>query len=236
MTTKEIMATLQKLGSESIKKIMLKHGHKEPFFGVKVEDLKKVQKTIKGDHQQIAKELYETGNTDAMYLAGLMADGSKMSKKELQSWVTSAHSPAISEYTVPWVTSEHPQGFELAMEWIDSKKELVAAAGWSTLSSIIGTKPDAELDLKALQSLLSRVQRTIHDAPNRVRYTMNGFIIAAGSFIASLTDTAMETGKKIGTVMVDMNGTACKVPSATEYIKKIKDMGRIGKKKKMAKC
>ena len=171
-----------------------------------------------------------------MYLAGLMADGSKMSKKELQAWVNKANSPTISEYTVAWVTSEHPNGFGLALEWIDSKKEPVAACGWSTLTSILATRPNEELDMKVIKSLLDRVQKTIHSSANRVRYAMNGFLIATGSFIPAMTATALDTGKKIGTVMVDMNGTACKVPSALDYIQKVKDKGYIGKKKKTAKC
>ena len=47
MTLKEVMAQLQAFGSESIKKIMLKHGVKEPLFGVKVEHLKTIEKKIK---------------------------------------------------------------------------------------------------------------------------------------------------------------------------------------------
>jgi hypothetical protein len=40
----------------------------------------------------------------------------------------------------------------------------------------------------------------------------------------------------LGKVHIDMNGNACKVPYAPEYIKKVKDKGIIGKKKKMARC
>lgn len=236
MTTKQVLTELQSLGSESIKKILIKHGSKEPLYGVKVEDLKKVQKKIKENQQQIAMELYDSGIADAMYLAGLMADGSKMTIKELKAWANQAQSAQTSEYTVPWVASEHPKGSELAMEWIESPKESIATIGWNTLASIVATQPDTALDIKALQSLLDRIPKTIHQAPNRVRYTMNGFVIAVGSFVAALTEKAIETGKKIGTVTVDMNGTACKVPSAPEYIKKVKDKGSIGKKKKTAKC
>ena len=42
--------------------------------------------------------------------------------------------------------------------------------------------------------------------------------------------------KKIGDVYVDMEGTACKVPSAGDYIKKMEAKGNIGKKKKTVKC
>lgn len=47
MTVTEIMAQLQANGSDSIKKTLAKHGVKEPFFGVKIEYLKPIQKMIK---------------------------------------------------------------------------------------------------------------------------------------------------------------------------------------------
>jgi hypothetical protein len=48
---------------------------------------------------------------------------------------------------------------------------------------------------------------------------MNGFVIAVGAYVATLTDVALETAKKMGQVSVDMRGTACKVPYAPDYIK-----------------
>lgn len=235
MTVKEIMSELQSLGSESIKKILLKHGVKEPFYGVKVEHLKNIQKKIKKDYQ-LAKDLYATGNADAMYLAGLIADDEKMTKQDLQTWAKQAVSNNISEYTVPWVAAGSKHGYELAMEWIDAREEHIAAAGWATLSNLAALKPDNELNIPSIKALLARVAKTIHTAPNRVRSVMNGFIISTGSYIPVLTAEAIATAKKIGAVTVDMNGTACKTPAAEEYIMKIKDRGSLGKKKKMVKC
>ena len=166
MTVNEIMAELQAKGNESIKKILLKHGVKEPFFGVKVEYLKPIQKKIKKDYQ-LAKDLYATGNADAMYLAGLIADDMLMTKDDLQTWVTMAVSNNISEYTVPWVAAEGKHGYEMALKWIDDKQEHIAAAGWSTLSNLMALKADTELDLSAIRSLFTRVIENIHSAPNR---------------------------------------------------------------------
>ena len=84
MTAKEIVAELETLGNESHKRIMLKHGAQEPIFGVKIEDLKKIQKRIKKDHR-LALELYDTGISDAMYLAGLIADDAKMTSENLEA-------------------------------------------------------------------------------------------------------------------------------------------------------
>ena len=80
------------------------------------------------------------------------------------------------------------------------------------------------------------MQKTIHQQPNRVRSTMNGFVIAVGSYVKELTESALQTAAKIGEVSVDMGDTSCKVPSASEYIKKMQQRGSIGKKRKSAKC
>jgi len=56
------------------------HGTPDDPFGVSVADLKVITKTIK-DEQTLACALYETGNGDAIYLAGMVAEGSLMSKR-----------------------------------------------------------------------------------------------------------------------------------------------------------
>jgi len=235
MTVQEIMDDLQAHGSDSIKKILLKHGVKEPFFGVKIEYMKPIQKKVKTDYQ-LAKDLYATGNADAMYLAGLIADDAKMTWDDLQLWAKQALSTNIAEYTVPWVATGSKSGFDLALEWIDSQEEYIAACGWSTLSNIVSLKPDNELDIAELKRLLERVAKTIHASPNRVRSTMNTFLIALGTYVVPLSEEAISTAKSIGAVTVVKEGTACKVSDAVEYIMKAKNKGALGKKKKTVKC
>ena len=133
-------------------------------------------------------------------------------------------------------TSENENAFEIAMKWIDSPKPNIASSGWCTLSSIAATWPDEKIDMKVVAGLLKRIEKEIDTAPNHVRYVMNGFVIAVGSFLKDLNKAAIETGKKIGEVTVDMGDTACKVPFAPDYIKKVMDKGYLGRKKKTAKC
>ena len=137
---------------------------------------------------------------------------------------------------MPWIASESHFGYELALEWIESKTEFIAAAGWSTLSSLVSIKPDTELDIPSLKKLITRIEKEIHSVDDRVRSKMNGFVIAAGCFVPSLTDVAMGASKKIGAVKVNTDGTACKVMDAAIYINKVKDKGTLGKKKKLARC
>jgi 3-methyladenine DNA glycosylase AlkD len=234
-TVGQVMAELKKKGSEQTRKIFARHGAPSNMFGVKVADLKTIAKKIKGN-QALACELYETGNGDAMYLAGIVADGSQMTKRQIESWAKGATWSMLSEYTVAWVASESPYSRDLAMKWINSKRESIACSGWCTYAGIVAITPDGELDLVEIKELLNRVVKEIEKAPNKVRYTMNGFVIAVGAYVKPLLKHAKRVAKTIGTVSVDVGDTACKVPLATEYIEKIEKMGRIGKKRKTIKC
>lgn len=235
MNANDILKELEKLGSAGTKKVLMNHGAREPCFGVKIGDLKKIQKRVKTDHQ-LALDLYASGNYDAMYLAGLVADDARMTKPDLQRWAKQAYGGSLPGYTVPWVAAGSPHGWALACEWIDSGKAMIAAIGWATLSSLVALKPDADLDLPALRKLLQRVRKEIHGSPNEVRSTMNLFVISVGCYVAPLKDAAMQAGEAIGPVQVDYGDTACQTPFAPEYIRKIEARGSIGKKRKTVKC
>jgi hypothetical protein len=235
MNLTEVMSALKAKGSESTKRILLKHGAKEPFFGVKVGDMKPLAKKLKG-RQALALELFATGNSDAQYLAGMIADGRLMTTKQLQTWADTAAWDMISGNTVPWVASEHPEGFVLATKWIASKQEQVARAGWSTLGALAATIPDADLPVAQLGQLLDRVVRDMPKAPDGARYSMNNFVIMVGTYVAPLGNKAIATARKLGRVEVDMGDTACQVPDAENYIIKSRRGAPVAPKRKTVRC
>jgi 3-methyladenine DNA glycosylase AlkD len=235
MTLEQVMSALAAKGSESVKRLWLKHGAKEPFFGVKIGDLKPIHKKLKGE-QALALQLYATGNGDAQYLAGMIADGTQMTRAQLRQWANTAAWDMISGTIVPWVASEHPDGVALALEWIDSRKESVARAGWNTLGALAATVPDERLPMKEYGALLDRVARTLAAAPDGVRYAMNGFVIACGAYVAPLGQQAIVTARKLGRVEVDMGETECKVPDAESYILKSRRGAPVAPKRKTVRC
>jgi len=235
MTAQEVMTQLADYGDERTKNTLLKHGAKEPFFGVKVADLKKILKKTKKNHE-LSLALYDTGNSDAMYLAGLMADEKQITEVQLDQWADQAYWYYLSEFAVPWVAAETPFGFEVGLKWIKSGKERIAAAGWSTLASYASVRSDDQIDIKAYSDLLDQVASEIGGAQNRVKYVMNGFVIAIGAYVEELTEKSIAIASQIGKVEVLMGTTACKVPLAKDYIQKIVDRGTVGKKRKTARC
>ena len=230
-----MMTALEEMGTEQTKKVLTRHGAREPFYGVKVGDLKTLMKPLKKDHD-MALELYKTGVSDAMYLAGLIEDENKVTRDQLKTWMEEAYWYMLSEYVVAQLAADSQYGWELGIGWIESDKEGIAAGGWATLSNVLSVAENENLDKKAILKLLDRVGNHIHKAQNRVRYAMNGFVIAAGSYLPDLTAKAVEIAKKIGKVEVEMGGTSCKVPLAEEYIEKVVKADRIGKKRKVARC
>jgi len=235
MTSEDILIELEEYGDDKTKNTYKTLGAKEPLFGVKVQDLKKILKKVKKNHE-ISLELFVTGNYDAMYLAGLMADETKISKEQLEKWVSQAYFSYLSEYTVPWITAETEFGYELGLKWIQSDVETIASAGWGTLSYFVAVNEDEQIDIPKYVELLNTVGKEIHTSQNRVRYAMNGFVIAVGIYVESLTENAKKIAKEIGKVNVDVGGTACKVPLANDYIQKAIDKGIVGKKRKTARC
>jgi len=228
-----IVKELRPLGSKGYCDVMKRHGIREPIFGVKISELKKIQKRVKKNHE-LALALYDTGIYDAMYLAGLIADETRMTKKDLQHWMDQAYCTALGCNTVAWVTAESRYGFELALKWIESKKPTVAAAGWSVLSCLVALKQDDDLEIGTYRKLVKRAQDTLQDQDDDVKYSMNNFVISVGGYVQALTSEAVTAAKAIGVVHVDMGDTECKVPDAAGYIKKMTARGI--KKRKTVRC
>ena len=235
MNYEEIMLKLEELGSQQTKKVFLNHGVKEPYYGVKIGDLKKLVKYVKKDHE-LALKLYDSGNHDAMYLAGLSINPKLISKETLQDWVSKAYWYMVAEYTVAQVAAESDYALELAREWMKSEEEMIAVCGWSTYSNYLSITPDDGLDLTEIRGLLEQINNTIHEEKNRVRYVMNSFVISVGAYVKDLTEEAKNIADSIGKVHVDVGNTACKVPLATEYIKKVEAKDKVGLKRKTCIC
>lgn len=235
MNIQEIMNKLAELSSEQTKKTFMNHGASGNLYGVKIGDLKKLVKHVKKDHE-LALALYDTGNFDAMYLAGLSIDPKLLTKETLQKWVGNADWYMLAEYTVAGVAAESQYALELAREWMESEEDMIAVAGWSTYANYLSITPDEKLDLEEIRVLLQKAKTTIHQEKNRVRYCINGFVISVGAYIMDLHDEAMKVAETIGKVQVNMGNTACKVPLAVSYIEKIASRNKIGVKRKTCIC
>src|ERR1035441_9237949 len=85
-TLATVLKELKSRASEKTRATYIRHGAPaDRTLGVSVAEMKLIAKTIK-KQQALACEIYSTGIFDAMYLAGMVADGAQLSKEQLQAW------------------------------------------------------------------------------------------------------------------------------------------------------
>ncbi|WGV61096.1 DNA alkylation repair protein [Brevibacillus brevis] len=230
-----VMQELEALGKERTKKIYLSNGAHEPLFGVATGAMKPIAKKIK-INQPLAEQLYATGNYDAMYFAGVIADPKAMTKADFDLWMDSAYFYMLSDYVVAVTLSEAGIAQEVADQWITSGEELRMSAGWSCYCWLLGNRPDHEFSETKLSNMLETVKKTIHDAPERTKYAMNQFIYTVGISYLPLHDKAVEIGKAVGPVEVQKDKAKSKFLNAFDQIQKAVSKGQLGFKRKHVRC
>ncbi|MFJ7737634.1 DNA alkylation repair protein [Lysinibacillus sp. NPDC097287] len=235
MNLEMVMQELEALGKERTKKMYISNGAHEPLFGVATGAMKPIAKKIK-INQSLAEELYATGNYDAMYFAGIIADPKAMTESDYDRWMDSAYFYMLSDYVVAVTLSESDIAQEVADKWIASDEELRMSAGWSCYCWLLGNRKDVEFSESKISTLLDIVKNTIHDSPERAKSAMNNFLYTVGVSYLPLHEKAVETAKAIGIVEVKRDNKKSSFLNAYESIQKEVDKGKIGFKRKHVRC
>ncbi|MEK4536662.1 DNA alkylation repair protein [Peribacillus sp. FSL K6-1552] len=235
MNLQMVMQELEVLGKERTKKIYESNGAHEPLFGVATGAMKPIAKKIK-KNQPLAEQLYATGNYDAMYFAGIIADPKTMSEADFERWMDAAYFYMLSDYVVAVTLAETDIAQDVADKWIASGEELRMSAGWSCYCWLLGNRPDDEFSESKIANMLENVENTIHDSPERTKYAMNNFIYTVGISYLPLHDKAVETAKAVGPVEVKRDKKKSSFLLASESIQKEVDKGQLGFKRKNVRC
>lgn len=84
--------------------------------------MKPLAKKIK-KNQPLAEQLYATGNYDAMYFAGIIADPMTMTEADFERWIDAAYFYMLSDYVVAVTLAETDFAQAVADKWISSGEE-----------------------------------------------------------------------------------------------------------------
>lgn len=235
MDIETVMQELEALGKERMKKIYLSNGAHEPLFGTATGAMKPIAKKIK-INQELAEELYATGNYDAMYFAGIIADPKAMRASDFERWMEGAYFYMLADHVVAVTLSESDIAQEVADKWIASGEELKMSAGWSCYCWLLGNRPDPEFSESKISSMLDLVKETIHDSPERAKSAMNNFLYTVAISYRPLNEKAIATAKEVGMVEMKKEGKKSSFLNAYESIQKQMDKGRLGFKRKYVRC
>ena len=197
--------------------------------------MKPISKKIK-INQHLAEELYATGNYDAMYFAGIIADPNAMTMSDYDRWMDAAYFYMLSDFVVAVTLSESDIAQEVADKWIASGEELRMSAGWSCYCWLLGNRKDVEFSESKVSNMLDLVKNTIHESPERAKSSMNNFIYTVGISYLPLHEKAIETAKEIGIVEVKRDMKKTSFLNAYESIQKFVDKGKLGFKRKHVRC
>lgn len=230
-----VMQELEALGKERTKKMYMSNGAKEPVFGVATGAMKPIAKKIK-INQPLAEELYATGNYDAMYFAGIIADPKAMTEADFERWIDAAYFYMLSDYVVAVTLAEADIAQQVADKWIASGEELKMSAGWSCYCWLLGNRKDVEFSESKIANMLEKVKNTIHASPGRTKSAMNNFLSTVGVSFVPLHDLALATAKTVGPVELKKDNKKSTFLHAYENIQKEIEKGRIGFKRKYVRC
>ncbi|MGW6661488.1 MULTISPECIES: DNA alkylation repair protein [Bacillaceae] len=235
MNLEMVMQELEALGKERTKKMYISNGAHEPLFGVATGAMKPIVRKIK-INQRLAEELYSTGNYDAMYFAGIIADPKAMTESDYDRWMDAAYFYMLSDYVVAVTLSESDIAQEVSDKWIASGEELRMSAGWSCYCWLLGNRKDVEFSERKISDMLDLVKSTIHNSPERTKSAMNNFLYTVGISYLPLHEKAVETAKAIGIVEVKRDKKKSSFLNAYESIQKEVGKGKLGFKRKHVRC
>lgn len=235
MDLETVMQELEALGKERLKKMYMSNGAHEPLFGVATGEMKPLFRKIKLN-QPLAEQLYATGNYDAMYFAGIIAEPKVMTEADFDRWIDAAYFYMISDFIVAVTLAEADIGQEVSDKWIASGEELKMSAGWNCYCWMLGNRSDSEFAESKLAGMLELVKNTIHSAPDRTKYAMNNFIYTVGVSYVPLHDLAVATAAAVGPVEVKRDKKKGGALNVSERIQKAIDKGEIGFKRKHVRC
>ena len=216
MNFDEVMKQLEAFGSEQTRKTYGRHGVKNAMFGVSFANLGALTKKIK-INQELAQQLWATGNHDAQILATMIADPKLMSASLLEEWAKGLSNYPVSDAFAK-LAAQTPVAQKKFEKWMNAKNECISHTGWLMLAQAVA---NLELPDAYFENQLATIERDIHSRPNRVRYAMNSALIAIGGRNDKLQKQALAAAKRIGKVEVDHGDTNCKTPDATAYILKM---------------
>lgn len=168
----ELMAELAELEDPKIREVNVKHGDDH---GVNLTQLRAIAKRLK-IQQDLAGELWETGDSAARLLAILISRPKAFTRDALDTMLREARVPKVQDWLVNYVVKKSPHADELRVLWFDDPDQVVASAGWALTSERVVKKP-AGLDLSGL---LDTIEMQMRNAPERLQWAMNTCLAQIG--------------------------------------------------------
>lgn len=205
-----LMAELAALEDPRAREVNEKHGDDH---GVNLGKLRAVAKRLK-TQQELASQLWETGDTAARLLALLVCRPKAFGRDELDAMLREARTPKVHDWLVNYVVKKNPHAEELRLAWSADPDPVVASAGWALTSDRVVKQPEG-LDLARL---LDIIEAKMKDAPDRLQWAMNTCLAQIGIGHAEHRDRAVSIGERLEVLKDYPTPPGCTSPYAPSWI------------------
>jgi 3-methyladenine DNA glycosylase AlkD len=206
----ELMAELAALEDPRAREVNEKHGDDH---GVNLAKLRAIAKRLK-IQQDLARQLWATGDTAARLLALLVCRPKAFERDELDAMLREARSPKVQDWLVNYVVKKVPHAEELWQAWFIDPDPIVASAGWALTSERVVKKPEG-LDL---DGLLDSIEAEMQDAPDRLQWAMNTCLAQIGIEHAGHRARALDIGERLQVLRDYPTSPGCTSPFAPSWI------------------
>ncbi|THA26770.1 DNA alkylation repair protein [Streptomyces sp. RKND-216] len=209
-TVNEVMAELAGLEDPKTRRVNEKHGDDH---GVKLTTLRALAKRLR-TQQELARELWRTGDTAARLLALLICRPKAFGRDELDGMLREARMPKVHDWLVNYVVKKSPHAEELRVAWFADPDPVVASAGWALTTERVAKQPEG-LDLPGL---LDTVEASMKDAPDRLQWAMNHCLAQIGIEHPEHRARALDIGERLGVLKDYPTSPGCTSPFAPDWI------------------
>ena len=206
----EVMTELATLDDPKARAVNEKHGDDH---GVNLGKLRALAKRLK-TQQELAGELWETGDTAARLLALLICRPKAFGRDELDAMLREARAPKVHDWLVNYVVKKSPHAEELRIAWTADPDPVVASAGWALTTERVAKKPEG-LDLTAL---LDVIEAEMKDAPDRLQWAMNHCLAQIGIDHPEHRARAIAIGERLEVLKDYPTSPGCTSPYAPVWI------------------
>ncbi|GHH61345.1 hypothetical protein GCM10017774_87180 [Lentzea cavernae] len=209
-TVTGLMAELAALEDPKARAVNEKHGDDH---GVNLGKLRAIAKRLK-TQQDLAVQLWATGDTAARLLALLICRPKAFTHDELDAMLRQADRPKVQDWLVNYVVKKSPHVEALRVLWFGDADPVVASAGWALTVDRVAKKPEG-LDL---DGLLDIVEKDMKDAPQRLQWAQNHCLAQIGIEHPSLRARALEIGERLEVLKDYPTPPGCTSPFAPIWI------------------
>ncbi|MBB2948450.1 3-methyladenine DNA glycosylase AlkD [Actinoplanes lutulentus] len=202
-----VMTQLAALDDPKMRAVNERHGDDH---GVNLGKLRALAKQLK-TQQDLAVELWVTGDTAARLLAILISRPKAYSRSSLDAMLRSARAPKVHDWLVNYIVKKSPHCEELRVAWFADPDPVVASAGWALTTARV----PGDLDL---DGLLDIIEASMKDAPDRLQWAMNHCLAQIGISDAGRRARALEIGERLQVLVDYPTAPGCTSPFAPIWI------------------